>query len=139
MDDDFRWGMLGKVESFHVCNELRGLHLNIDIEKFNEFTEEEVLESYMDVCTCINVPLEQNVTSWSINNFGNEFLAYYQPNCSENKWKAKLIPAGLGSNNFICMDCYTKLDRETNTEYQIQSIGPNPNSTYYRTSCQRVS
>ncbi len=130
------------VGSFHVCNEdIGGPQLKIDITKYWDFRESSVLESYRDVCKCINVPqYVQSMRYWTTNNYGNGFLAFYQPNCFESKWKAETIPAGqwcsLGSN---CMQEYIKTDNVTNTTYKIQSIGPNPNSKYFKTSCSQIS
>ncbi len=108
----------------------------MDITKWNDFSESGVLERYRDVCTRINLPrYVQNMSKWSINNYGNDFLAYYQPNCFENKWKAEHIPAGFECYGSACMFFYEKNDSVTNTVYKIQSIGPNPNSKYFWTSC----
>ncbi len=111
----------------------------MDITMVNDYNEATVLESYRNVCTCINVPqYVQDHTRWSINNFGNDFLAYYQPNCSENKWKAELVPAGLWCHGSRCMHQYEKTDKVTKIKHKIQSIGPDPNSTYFKTSCEQV-
>ncbi len=78
----------------------------------------------------------QKMTEWSINNYGNDFLAYFEPECSEKKWNATVIPAGLICTGARCMHNYEKIDSVTNTKHKIQSIGPDPNSKYFNTSCK---
>ncbi len=124
--------------SFHICNEdIGGPQLTIDItNNSGPYAIPDVLESYRDVCTCINVPqYVQNMTEWSINNYGNEFLAYYQLNCSETKWNAVHVPAGRWCYISRCMHLFEKTDSVTKTTYKIQSLGPDPNSKYFKTSC----
>ncbi len=131
------------VRSFHICNRNIGGHkLKMDITKHYDYTNPtivpKVFERYRNVCTCINVPqYVQNMEEWEINNYGNAFLAYYQPNCSENKWKAENIPAGCW--RYQLGDKYRyKYDSVTKTSSKFQSIGPNPNSKYFKTSCSHV-
>ncbi len=133
-------GWKSYVSSFHICNEdIGGAQLTIDITKYHDAVPDtipDVLESYRDVCTCINVPqYVQNMTQWTINNHGNDFFAYYQPNCSESKWKAQYIAADFECFGSRCMNHYEKFDSVTNTKYKIQSIGPNTNSKYFKTRC----
>ncbi len=72
------------------------------------------------------------MSSWSTNNYGNVFLAYYEPNCSENKWNAEPVPAGSWCHKgSACMHNYKQTDSVTSTVYHIRSIGPDLNSKYF--------
>ncbi len=127
------------MKSFHICDEdIGGPQLNIDITKYYDLSASGVLESYRDVCTCINVPEYVQNRTWGINNYGNDLLAYYHPDCLENKWKAQNVPAGIWcvDTGSECMHNYKKTDSVSNTVYKIQSIGPDPNSKYFKTSCK---
>ncbi len=76
----------------------------------------------------------QNKYEWSINNHHNDLLAYYEPDCAENKRKAKFIKAGHNSYSRDVHELRIK-DSVTGTMNKIQSFGPDLNSTYFRTSC----
>lgn len=138
----FSLGWTYRLRSFHICNEdVGGSQLNVDITKWFDLEKPteapDILESYKNVCTCINISTYvKNLPKWSINNNGNDFLAYYKPDCEDGKWKPELVPAGnwqgYGSTNIFQ---YEKFDITTNVSFKIQSIGPNLNSAYFRTSC----
>ncbi len=58
-----------------------GNQLNVGINKHHTqvFTVPDVLESYKNVCSCVNVPeYVQNMDKWSIDNHHKDFLAYYE-------------------------------------------------------------
>lgn len=63
------------IVSFHICNEEEGSNqLNLEITKHFDWYAPDVLESYSNVCSCINVPqYVQNMSTWSINNHHNAF------------------------------------------------------------------
>ncbi len=152
IDNFLSHGWHHNIGSFHICNEDVGApQLKIDILKYDDFSASDLLESYRDVCACINEPQNlqnmaewpnnicsnvsqnfQNMTEWSINNYGNDFLAYYQPDCSENKWMVEHVPAVLWCFGSRCMHRYEKTDNVTNTVYNIRSMDPNQNSKYFK-------
>ncbi len=126
------------IKSFQVCNEEEvGSQLNLDISKYSGYGDvvSDVLETYRNVCSCVNVPrYVQNMSKWSINNHRNALLAYFEPDCSETKWNSTFIPA-IRHPYILGVHYLKKFDSVTNTTYKIQSFGPDPNSTYFQTSC----
>ncbi len=74
------------------------------------------------------------MSSWSVNNHHNAILAYFEADCSEDKWDTKYIPAGYSWDSTYASG-HNKKDRVTNTTDTIQSFGPDPNSPYFQTSC----
>lgn len=138
----FSIGRDGRIRSFHTCTEDEGGNqLNVDITKYYTFSYlssfiPDVLQSYRNVCTCVNVTqCVQNMDSWSINNHHNSLLVYYEPDCTANKWDFKLIPAGHSMDSRYMHD-HIQTDSLTKTTSKIQSFGPNPNSIYYQKSCK---
>ncbi len=123
--------------SFRTCNDdTDGYQLRIDIiNKFYRF-DPPVFQSYLDACWCINIPYYlQNRTRWSINNYGHDLLACNQPNCSENRWKAEHVPPRLSCNESNCVNLNETNDSGTSKKYKVQSIGPDLNSEFFKTSC----
>lgn len=119
--------------SFHICNEEEGgSQLNVDITNYNQdpLDPPDVIESYKYVCSCIPENV-QNMRRWSIDNHHNSLLAYYESDCSVNKWYFKIIAAG---HNF---DSRNLFDRKfvTNTTYKRLSFGPDLNSKYFQIIC----
>ncbi len=89
----------------------------------------------MNVCSCVNVPpYVQNFEKWSINNHHNDLLAYYEPDCTENMWNFRFIEAGHNGHSRN-VHAFKETDSVTKKTYKIQSFGPDPNSTYFQTSC----
>ncbi len=90
------------IESLELCNEEEGGNqLNLDITEHLNWYDltPDVLESYKNVCSCVNVPTYlQNMSKWSINSHHNDLLAYYEKDCSENQWNSTFIPAGRNRN-----------------------------------------
>ncbi len=135
-----RFGRRVQIESFHICNkEEGGSQLNLDLTKVHGFGPmifHEPLESYRNVCSCVNVPEHvQKMRKWSIDNHHNDLLAYYEPCCSKDKWNPKLIAAGHYADSRNMQDNH-KTDPVTNIKYRIQSFGPNSNSSYFNISCK---
>lgn len=117
--------------------------MDFDITEFYDLWRPDevprVLESYKDICSCVNIPdYVQKMARWSINNHGNELLAFYDKDCSEKKWKARVIPAGMWDDS-ASIYTYKIADWATSTQHKIQSLGPNPNSTYYQISCNATT
>ncbi len=127
------------VGSFHICNEDDGgSTLNVDITTYTELNSvnnSTVLESYRNLCSCQNVPsFVQNMDKWSIDNHANDHLVFYEPGCTEMKWKAEKIRAGFSymSKN---MHKFSKTDCITGDISKIQSFAPVPGFT---TKCGKM-
>lgn len=137
----FSLGYEWLIDSLHKCNEQEGgPELNVDITTHfeNKFppVKPEILQSYTDVCTCKNIPkYVEDMSKWSIDNHGNELLAYFEPNCEEKKSEALQINAGHWINS---RDMHTHIKYSRGTTLQILSFGPNPNTTYFKTSCKNA-
>lgn len=73
-------------KSFRFCNdEDGGPKLNVDIVQHydpkNRNDIPQKIKSYQDICLCVSIPYDvQQMARWSINNHGNELLAYYETN-----------------------------------------------------------
>lgn len=132
------------IRSFHICNDdVGGPQLNVDITEFYDLWKPNdvpnMLETYRNVCSCVNIPeYVQKMTTWSINNHGNQFIAYFQKDCSEDKWKALFIQAGQWDESASIYK-HKITDWATNTQHKIQSFGPDTNSSYYQISCKNTS
>ncbi len=130
---------LNQIGSFHICNdEEGGNQLNFDITNFYAWKADvppNVLESHINVCSCVNVPqYVQDMEEWSINNHHNDLYAYYEPDCTEEKMEPIFIAAG---NNWDTRNMYNhiELDGESGLTYKIKSLGPDPQSAYFQNSC----
>lgn len=130
------------MKSYHVCNDdVGGYKLNVDITKYNDLwstrsDNPDVLECYSNVCDCVNVPkYVQEMPKWSLNNHGNNIIAYYESDCSKRMWEPKYIPAGQ-SGDTMYMANHQMTNSVTKAVYKIQSLGPDPNSTYFQMSCE---
>lgn len=127
------------IDSIQTCNDAEGgPKLNVDLTTHFENRYPpivpNVLESYKDVCNCQNLPqYVEDMSKWSIDNHGNELLAYFEPNCEEKKSKALAINAGHWINS---RDMHTHTQYNRGATLRIQSFGPDPNSTYFKTSCK---
>lgn len=82
----------------------------------------------------------ENFPEWYIDHYGNDFMAYFEPNCSEKRLTADVISAQTEdgcchSNTFIKKYRRTKKDILTGFTVGIQSVGPKNDSEYFRTSC----
>ncbi len=126
------------MASLHICNETEGgSQLNVDLtEVYNDINEPpKVLKSFKNVCSCVNIPeFVQILDRWSMDNHHNDLLAYYEPDCSVNKWSPEFIAAGHWRNSTDIYN-FMKTDNVTKIRYKIQSFGPLQNSSYYQTSC----
>ncbi len=126
--------------SLHLCNDQEGgPRLKVDlttwIDHQNPKTIPNVLESYDNVCTCINIPKYiQDTSKWSIDNHGNGFFAYFEPDCKNTIWhsQALYIKPGLWWDSEQ-MNKHTKTYRGITCK--IQSFGPDVNSRYFAQSC----
>lgn len=71
---------------------------------------------------------------WSIDNHHNALLVYFEPDCLDNKIKGKILAAGHNlDSNF--MNELRATDNVTEIMYKIMSLGPDPDSLYFQTSC----
>lgn len=120
------------IYSFHVCNdEEGGPQLNIDFTEYFSGGHQvpKILQSYKGVCKCINIPISiYYLRYWSINNHGNELMAYYENNCKETVAEPTFIMDG---HSYDSRNMYY-LRKSHN---KVRSIGPAKNSSYYKTSC----
>ncbi len=124
------------IASFRICNEKEGgTQLNLDLSEVNWHNDSvfslNVIESYKNVCSCVNIPKHVHEKDWIINNHHNAILAYYGADCSEVKWNSVFVPAGHSNSVYFG----SKWDWE-GAEYIVQSFGPDTNSPYYQTSCK---
>ncbi len=130
-----------KIGSFHTCNEDDGgSQLNLDITTYYNYDEPAeypiVLESYKNVCSCINIPVYvQRLEKWSINNHGNNIVAYFEPNCSTKLWYSHITKAGIGWDS-INMHYHGPTNVNTKEKHKIQSLGPRKSSKYFKTNCK---
>lgn len=123
------------IHSFHICdNNDGGPTLNLDFtEYYAGWTKlPRVLKSYKDVCQCMNIPKAvHNLRYWSINNHGNELMAYYENDCKEAFVESTYI---LDGHSYETRNIYYL----KKSHRQILSFGPAKNSTYFRTSCLKL-
>lgn len=65
-----------------------------------------------------------------MNNHGNELSGYFEPDCSDRKWKPKFFPAGHSQDSRkVYMHHMT--DGRTSQRFGIQSFGP----AYFQAGC----
>ncbi len=75
----------------------------------------------------------EGLEQWTLSSNGNNFRAFFEPDCSESKWPAQLFEiTSMDSRN---MHKHFKTDPETKETYNVQSLGPDPNSFYFINSC----
>lgn len=126
--------------SFHSCNDDEGgITLNIEITNYltdlSPSTKPTVYESYSNVCSCINIPNDvQILDKWSVDNHGNSMMAYFEYNCSSVDLAPLWIPAGRSSYS-TGLGLFQKIKYNSGTSEKIKSIGPDPNSIYFQSSC----
>lgn len=90
------------------------------------------MESYKDLCKCVNIPRKvKELDYWSINNHGNEIMAYYEPNCLDNQGEATFI---LDGHSYESRNIY----HLRKSLRKVQSVGPAQNSTYFYKSCLKM-
>lgn len=114
-----------------------GSQLNVDITTYYELNKPlnvpEVLESYREICRCVNIPVYvQQMEKWSINNHGNEVMVYFEPDCKADTHPPYLVRAGHSADSrkmFLFHDTTTK------APLLVRSIGPDPNSAYFKANC----
>lgn len=126
------------TKSIQICNEQEGgPQLNFDITKYFPFRDPpitpNILESYHDVCTCVNVPkYVHDRNKWSIDNHHNGLFAYFEANCTELHSKALYIEPGHNPNS---REMHTHSRRHRGAPLKIQAFGPDPNTTHFQQSC----
>ncbi len=133
-----------ETKSYHVCNKYTGgPSLNVDIVSSDPdvglLNGPAIIESYRNLCTCRNVPqYVQQLKWWSIENNGNTLIAYFTPDCfSSNSTPSPLfVPAGHSSFSFG-LGLFKEISSRNGGIYKIQSFGPDPNSEYFKRSCNR--
>lgn len=68
---------------------------------------------------------------WSINNHGNELMAYYENDCKESFVEATYI---LDGHSYDSRNIY----HLKKSNRKIESFGPAKNSTYFKNSCLKM-
>ncbi len=130
------------IASLRQCNVHEGgPQLNVDItthySQKNKWDVPDILDSYYDVCECVNFPKYVHIMgNWTINNHGNSLLAYFEPNCATEFFKAMYIEAGGWSKS---ADMHTHTRKYGENMVKVHSFGPDPNSEYYSLSCSTSS
>lgn len=133
------WNWMTK--SFHLCNEMVGSenYLNVDLIPFNPLSnafllDSNELESHKDVCNCRNINvLLSSTENFSINNFGNSLVAYFEPDCGSRLFPPLWIPAGLSSFS-VGFGAFRRIGDDQISK-RILSFGPDPNAKYFKNSC----
>ncbi len=123
--------------SIRTCNDIEGgPELNLEITTHFKYIWNfipDVLESYHDVCSCVNVPKYVHfMGNWSIDNHHNRLFAYFEPNCATNFSSALFIEAGHWPKS---RDMHTHTRKYGENILKIHSFGPDPSSEYYSLSC----
>ncbi len=97
-----------------------------------------MLQSYKNLCSCVNVPEHiLNTNTWSIDSHNNDLFAYFEPNCSKQRVPPLFIQTGMASTLIRPYE-KQRIDLSSRTQHIIESLGPDPNSTYYNISCSAV-
>ncbi len=65
-------------------------------------------------------------------------LAYHEPNFSEDIWTPTFRTAGFNQNS-NSISTLEKTDGATKLRYKVQSFGPDPQSPYFRASCNSAN
>ncbi len=81
------------IRLIRACNEVDGgNHLDVDLTKLYRISpgslfnlkDTDELHSYKNVCSCVNLPdYIQHLETWSMENYYNDMLAYYERDCTE--------------------------------------------------------
>lgn len=127
-----------ETKSYHICNrDEGGSSLNVDITSNDPVDGYIILESYNNLCSCRKVPsYVQQLEKWSVNNHGNAMIAYFSPDCSSSTYSSLWIPAGQSSYSFG-LGLFKDVNQSTEIVTKIQSIGPDPNSEYFKNHCNK--
>ncbi len=157
------WESSHRIGSFQICSEEIGessLHVSLTTYYGDRNEVPITLESYKDVCSCQNIPeFVQNWDKWSIDNHGNDIVAYFEQDCGKEKFEPVNISAGHSKmSREIYKNIKTEnVDQTTESTYKTQlinrqgnekpndkvskivSFGPDLNSSYFKTSCVKFN
>lgn len=80
----------------------------------------------------------QQLNKWSIDNKGNEKIAYFTPNCQSSSYSPSphWIPAGNSSFS-LGLGSFKEVDQGSGSVYKIKSFGPDFESEYFKKSCSK--
>lgn len=136
---DYSWN----TKSFHICNdEIGGRKFNLDItdykEEFISYLKPTVLLSYSNICSCNNIPKYiQNMNKWSIDNYGNSLIAYFEPNCGSSQYSPLWIPSGFSSYS-MGISLFSQTSEFNEIISSVESFGPDINSEYFQLNCINI-
>ncbi len=125
-------------QSYKNCPSQESSQLDIDIVKYYDVKSEpqQVLESYKHICSCINVPNYVKILNkWSINSYGSELLAYFEPDCSQETFKPLPIEGEGSRLIFAAKPGGGFYENGETRRSKVRSFGPNVNASYFKTSC----
>ncbi len=96
-------------------------------------TEFAVQKRHQVVCTCVDIfeSVEQ-LGLWAIRNHDHEYVAYFEPDCTQMQLQSKLVSA---RTTWFSSRAFIEKDEAMYTPYPIKSIGPSSNTTYFETIC----